>query len=438
LIKTFKMSQPKFFTPYQKLVVALLAITQFTVVLDFMVMSPLGDILMKSLDVSTKQFGIAVSSYAFSAGISGLLAAGFADKYDRKSILLFFYTGFIIGTLFCGLAPNYEFLVAARIFTGLFGGVIGSISMAIVTDIFSIQQRGRVMGTVQMGFAASQVLGIPIGLYFANIWGWHAPFLMIVVLSIIIMFIIFKKLQPVNKHLSLQTDYNVFEHFKHVLGVPNYQLTFAATALLSIGGFLMMPFGSAFAVNNLHVSQQQLPIVFMCTGVSSLIIMPLVGRLSDKIDKFKVFTFGSIWAMVFIVIYTNLTPIPLWAIIVLNILLFMGIMSRMIPATALTSAIPQMKDRGAFMSINASLQQIAGGIASAFAGVIVVQKDKYSPLEHYPILGYIGVIVMILCLFLLYKVSVLVKKEKSDSTEGVSIKYSTNTSTSVPVPDSSH
>jgi predicted MFS family arabinose efflux permease len=404
------MTQTPTFSPYQKLVIALLALTQFTVVLDFMIMSPLGDILMKEMSITPKQFGLAVSSYAFSAGISGLLAAGFADKYDRKSILMFFYVGFIVGTLFCGLAPNYEFLVAARIFTGLFGGVIGSISMAIITDIFSIEQRGRVMGTVQMGFAASQVLGIPIGIYIANLWGWHWTFLMIVALSTILALVLFQKLEPVNKHLEIQTKDNVYQHFKQVLIQPNYQLAFLATALLSIGGFLMMPFGSAYAVNNLGVSQAQLPIIFMCTGISSLIIMPLVGRLSDKIDKFKIFAFGSVWAAIFIIIYTNIPPLPLWSLIILNIMMFIGIMSRMIPSGALTSAIPQMKDRGAFMSINASLQQIAGGIATALAGMIVVQNGKYAPLEHYDTLGYIGSFVMLICLYLVYKVSVLVKK----------------------------
>ena len=163
------MNQPKSpavkFTGYQKFVIALLALTQFTVILDFMVMSPLGDLLMKSLDMNPSKFGIAVAAYAFSAGISGLLTAGFADKY------LFFYVGFILGSIMCGLANSYHVLVAARIITGIFGGVIGSISMAIVADLFSIQQRGRVMGFMTMGFGASQVLGIPIGLYLANIWG---------------------------------------------------------------------------------------------------------------------------------------------------------------------------------------------------------------------------------------------------------------------------
>ena len=397
---------------YQKFVMALLAITQFTVVLDFMVMSPLGDILMKSLTINPTKFGIAVSSYAFSAGFSGLLAAGFADKFDRKRLLVFFYAGFIVGTFFCGIAETYETLVAARIFTGIFGGVMGSISMAIVTDLFELNQRGRVLGVVQMGFAASQVLGIPVGLYFANLWGWHAPFMMIVILSIVMFLILIFRLKPVTAHLSEKNERNVLAHFRHVLLLKNYRIAFLSTALLSIGGYLMMPFGSAFAVNNLKVSQEQLPIIFMFTGFSSLIVMPIVGRLSDRYNKFKIFTYGSIWAMVFILIYTNLGPTPLWIIVPLNILLFMGIMSRMIPATTLTSAIPNMQDRGAFMSINSSLQQIAGGLATLIAGFIIVQKDKNSPLEHYPILGFIGAIVMIVAIWFIYRVYRIVEEKK--------------------------
>ncbi|MCF8323551.1 MAG: MFS transporter [Leadbetterella sp.] len=398
---------------YQKFVMALLAITQFTVVLDFMVMSPLGDILMKSLVISPKQFGIAVSSYAFSAGISGLLAAGFADKYDRKKLLVFFYLGFIVGTFLCGIAQTYETLVAARIFTGIFGGVMGSISMAIITDIFELNQRGRVMGIVQMGFAASQVLGIPVGLYFANLWGWHAPFMMIVILAIVIIVVLIAKLKPVNEHLKIKSERNFLSHFRHVLLLKNYRIAFLSTALLSIGGYLMMPFGSAFAVNNLGVLQSQLPIIFMFTGVSSLIVMPLVGKLSDKYNKFKIFVYGSIWALVFILIYTNLGVTPLWIICILNILLFMGIMSRMIPATTLTSAIPNMQDRGAFMSINASLQQMAGGLATLLAGIIILQKDAHSPLENYPILGIIGAVVMIIAVWFIYRVYRIVKNKEA-------------------------
>src|SRR5436189_3298842 len=198
------------FTGYQRLVILLIALTQFTVVLDFMVMSPLGDMLMKSMELTTKQFGLAVSVYAFSAGTSGLLTAGFADRFDRKKLLLFFYVGFIAGTLFCGLATTYLMLVAARIITGLFGGVIGSISLAIMADLFPLQQRGRAMGFIQMGFGASQVLGIPIGLYIANHWGWQSPFLLIVAMSAITWLVVVLKMQPVTKHLELKNDKSPF------------------------------------------------------------------------------------------------------------------------------------------------------------------------------------------------------------------------------------
>ncbi|MDI1304290.1 MAG: MFS transporter [bacterium] len=406
-------------TGYQKFAIFILAITQFTVILDFMVMSPLGDILMKSLNLKPSHFGLVVSAYAFSAGISGLLTAGFADKFDRKKLLLFFYVGFIAGTILCGLVTSYALLVAARIVTGLFGGVIGSISMAIVADLFTTHQRGRVMGFIQMGFGASQILGIPIGLYLANAWGWHAPFLWVAAMAAIVALLIAVKLKPINKHLGIKQEKSPFAHLTHTIAKKDYRIGFTSTALLSIGGFMMMPFGSAFAINNLHITQHQLPIIFMIAGLSTLVAMPLIGKLSDKIDKFKIFVYASIWSIVMIAIYTNLGVTPLWLVAILNVLMMMGIMSRMVPSTALSTSIPVMQDRGAFMSINSSLQQIAGGIAAAFAGTIVVQKDKFSPLEHYNTLGIIIIIISILSIFFLFRVDKLVKKKAEEKLQSI-------------------
>jgi predicted MFS family arabinose efflux permease len=403
--------QPVAFTGYQKFVIFLLAITQFTVILDFMVMSPLGDMLMKSLNLKPSAFGIAVSAYAFSAGISGLLTAGFADKYDRKKLLLFFYIGFIAGTIFCGMAESYAVLVAARIITGLFGGVIGSISMAIITDIFALQQRGRVMGFIQMGFGASQVLGVPIGIYIATLWRWEAPFWMVAILSIIIAITIALYLKPLVAHLAIQRDRSAFEHLWHTLKNNDYRIGFTSTALLSIGGFMMMPFGSAFAVNNLGVNYNQLTMLLMVSGLSSLLIMPVIGKLSDKIDKFKIFAAASVWMMIMCVVYTNLGVTPLLLVMALNILMMMGIMSRMIPSSALTSAIPEMSDRGAFMSINSSLQQIAGGIAAAVAGLIVTQPSKGAPLQHYNTVGYVIVVISIISILLMRRVDKMTKRK---------------------------
>ncbi len=405
---TVELTEKKF-TQYQVLVIILLALTQFTVVLDFMVMSPLGDMLIKSMSLSTSQFGFAVSGYAFSAGISGFLTAGFADKFDRKKLLLFFYVGFISGTLFCGLAHTYPMLLAARIITGLFGGVIGSISLAIVADLFPLHQRGRAMGFMQMGFGASQVLGIPISLYIANHWGWQSPFLMIVALATIVWIATMLRLQPIAQHLALKSERTAIAHLWHTIKQREYRLGFLMTALLSLGGFMMMPWGSAFAVNNLNVTYEQLPLLFMVSGLASLIVMPLIGRLSDKLSKVKIFTVAAVSMMVIIVVYTNLTPVPFVYIMLLNILMMTAIMSRIVPAMALVSALPKMQDRGAFMSINSSLQQIAGGIAAGVGGLIVVQETQTSPLRHYNTLGYVIVFIIIANIIQVFRVDKLVK-----------------------------
>ena len=398
------------FTPYQKGVIALLAFVQFTVVLDFMVMAPLGDMLMKSLQLNATQFATAVSAYAFSAGISGLLAAGFADKYDRKKLLLFFYTGFIGGTLICATAGSFEWLMIGRIVTGLFGGVLGSISMAIVTDLFSFEQRGRVMGFVQMAFAVSQVAGIPIGLFLANNWGWHAPFFLIIGMSILTTMLILQGLKPVTAHIDANVRVNPVLHLKKTIVNRSYILPFVTTAFLSIGGFMIMPFSTPFIINNVGISQNDLPVIYVITGIGSMVILPLIGKISDRVGKFPTFLAGTILSIIMVAIYVNLNPIPLWELILINTIMFAGIMSRMIPSTALMTAVPKMEDRGAFMSVNSSLQQVAGGVASMIAGLIIVQ-ERTGRIHHFDTLGYVVMVVMIVCAFFIYIISRRIAKK---------------------------
>ncbi len=389
------------FSRYQSGLVALLALVQFTIILDFIIMSPLGAILMPALDITAAQFGVAVSAYAFSAGISGVLAAGFADRFDRKRLLLFFYVGFTAGTTLCALAPNYHLLLLGRIVTGLFGGVVGSIVLAIITDLFPLHLRGRVMGYVQTAFAASQVLGIPVGLFLANRWNWHVAFGAIVGLAIAVIAAVLVLMRPVDGHLRLKQERNAFAHLVATVSEPNYALAFGVTTLLATGGYMLMPFGSAYTVHNLGIGIEHLPTVYLASGLFTVFTGPLVGRASDAFGKFPTFMFGTAVSIVMVLIYTHLGQTTLTVVIAVNVLMFVGIFSRMIPSQALISAIPAAHQRGSFSAVGASLQQLSGGLGSVFAAAIIAQNADGS-LRHFDRLGYIVVGTSLVALLAMY------------------------------------
>ncbi|HVJ91277.1 MAG TPA: MFS transporter, partial [Labilithrix sp.] len=377
----------------------------------FMILSPLGAILLEKLGVNPAQFGLVVSAYAFSAGTSGLLAAGFADRFDRKKFLLFFYVGFVFGTFLCAIAPTYRFLLAARVVTGLFGGVIGSISFAIVADLFPLSMRGRVLGIVQSAFAASQILGVPIGLYLAANWGWHAPFLMIVGVSVIVGLAIVFRLQPIAGHLAAAGGErrSPTRHLLYTATRPRYLAGFAATMLLATGGFMLMPFGSTFLVQNLQIPFEKLPIIYMITGSVTILAGPLLGRLSDSVGNYRTFVAGTVWTGCTVLWFTRLASASLPFVIALNVVMFVGISARMVSSLALSSALPAVSERGAYMAISSSLQQFSGGIATWSAGLIVHQATPTSPLDGYPRLGVVVVVTMVLTLALMFNVNRLVK-----------------------------
>ena len=398
------------FSGYQKVVIGILGFLQFTVILDFMIISPLGAIVMPALHISPRQFGLAVSSYAFSAGVSGFLAAGFADRFDRKRLLLFFYFGFMLGTLLCALATTYPLLLGARIVTGLFGGVIGSVVLAIVTDLFPLEMRGRVMGVISTAFAASQVLGLPAGLYLTSHWDWHAPFFAIIAIGmpagVIIMFL----MQPVVGHLALKQERSPLLHLIPTITEPRYRLAFLLVALLPTGGYMLMPFGTAYIVNNVGLAFTVLPVIYLVTGLSTIFVGPLVGKASDSFGKFPMFCFGSLVTLIMVPIWTNIGHVPLAAVIVINVILFAGIFSRMIPAQALISAIPESTKRGAFNAVSASLQQFAGAASAAVAGWLIVQRPNGS-LGHFDWLGYLVMAISLVTVALMY----LVHKQVSEA-----------------------
>jgi predicted MFS family arabinose efflux permease len=391
------------FSGYQKIVVALLAFLQFAVILDFMLMSPLGALIMPSLQITPAQFGSVVSAYAFAAGTSGLLTAGFADRFDRKKLLLFFYTGFIAGTLWCGLAQTFGSLLLARVITGLFGGVIGSVVLAIATDLFAPQMRGRVMGFIQTAFAASQVLGIPFGIYLSNHLDWHAPFLALAAFGLFAGLLIVWRMKPVDAHLKTPPEHSAINHLLHTVTEPRYLLSFVSVLFLATGGFMLMPFSSAFTVGNLGISLQDLPVIYLVTGIATIFIGPLVGKAADAVGKLRVFFFGTAVMIVTVLVYTHLGPTTLLVVTLVNVVLFVGIFSRMIPFQALMSQVPVPTQRGSFNAINASISQLAGGLASLVAGHIV-QQGADGRIHHYDIAGYVVVATSLLASFLLWRI----------------------------------
>ena len=403
-------SAPPPFSGYQKLVVAMLALLQFSIILDFMLMAPLGAIIMPALAITPKQFGLVVSAYAFAAGVSGLVTAGFADRFDRKKLLLFFYVGFLAGTAWCGLAQSFESLLAARVFTGLFGGVIGSVVMAITTDLFPITMRGRVMGMIQTAFAASQVLGLPAGLFLSNNWGWHAAFLAMAAFGLLVGLFVIWKMQPVDGHLHMKQEHSPWMHLFHTLTDPRHLFAFTAICFLTTGGFMLMPFSSAYTVNNLEISLTSLPTVYLVTGICTIFFGPMIGKAADSVGKFRVYLFGTALSITMVLIYTHLSPVPLAILILVNAVLFVGIFSRMIPFQALSSSIPKPTHRGSFNAISSAVQQFSGGIASVVAGHIVTATES-GRLEHMDMVGYVVVTMSLLATFLVWNINRQVNSE---------------------------
>jgi predicted MFS family arabinose efflux permease len=391
------------FSGYQKIVIAMLAFLQFAVIIDFMLMAPLGALIMPALGATPAQFGTVVSAYAFAAGVSGFLTAGFADRFDRKKLLLFFYTGFIAGTAWCGLAPSFESLLLARIVTGLFGGVIGSIVLAIATDLFVPQMRGRVMGFIQTAFAASQILGIPIGIYLSNHWNWQMPFLALAVLGLTAGLLIAFVMRPVNEHLKARQERSPFAHLVHTLVEPRHAISFVSVLFLATGGFMLMPFSSAFTVNNLGIGLDQLPVIYLVTGIATIFAGPMVGKASDSFGKLPTFYVGTAITIVMVLIYTHLTHSTLVVVTIINVAMFIGIFSRMIPYQALMTQVPAPTHRGAFNAVNASISQLAGGLAAVVAGHIV-QQGTDGKLHHYDVAGYVVVATSLLACYLLWRV----------------------------------
>jgi MFS transporter, DHA1 family, inner membrane transport protein len=394
----------------ERMILFILAALNFTHILDFMIMMPLGNFLMPHFSISPRFFSWIVAAYPITAFCSGMVAAFFVDRFDRKRVLLFAYCGFLIGTICCGLAPDPVFLMASRILTGLFGGLIGAQVLSIVADTFPYEKRGRAMSSIFMAFSVASIFGVPFSLYLAKIISWHAPFIFIGILGVLIIPLIAKYLPPIREHLaSVEKERKtVPEVLRSIMNNKSQVNALLFTGMLMLGHFMIIPFINPFMEFNNGFTKTQTPLIYMVGGVSALITSFFIGRLADRYGKFRVFLIAVICSLFPIVIITNLPSFPLVVVLSIFGFWFAASTSRNIPAQAMISTVVEPAQRGQFMSFNASFQQLFTGLASIIAGLIVVQ-DRGGKIIHYNWVGYVSVAIVASTIYIGYK---LARKQK--------------------------
>jgi len=382
----------------ERAVLLTLAAVQFTSIIDFMVIMPLGPQLMRTLAISPAQFGLIVSSYTLSAGVAGVVASSVVDRFGRKSAFLGLYVGFLVGTLLCGLAPSYGLLLAARVVTGAFGGIMGGMAMAIVGDVFPEERRGRASGTLMSAFSLASVVGVPFGLFLGTRLGWHAPFLMLVALGLPILGFGLRALPPLTGHLGRTragTGARLVEMYTH----PNHLRAFGLVVALMFGTFLVVPFISPYLVANVGVREVDLPWIYVGGGLLSLFTSPVIGRWADRSGKLRVYRFIAPCSALMMILITNLPRAGLVVAVAAVSLLIVCNSGRMVAAMAMVTGSVEPRLRGGFMSAYSSVQHLAAGVGSFVAGLILVQGGD-GTFRRYWLVGLIGAASTILSIHL--------------------------------------
>jgi len=389
-------------TRNERILIILLAGINFTHILDFMIMMPLGPQLMRIFDISPTEFSLLVSAYTFSAFFAGLIAAFFVDRFDRKRVLLFGYTGFIIGTLGCAIAPSYALLMFARIFAGLFGGLIGAQVLSIIGDTFPYEKRATAMGALTAAFSLASVFGVPFGLYLSTQFSWHAPFALAGGMAIVINLLAMRFVPSIKGHMHNQEPTKAFSAYKNIVKDKNQQRGLWLSVIMMLGHFSIIPFIATYLVTNVGFSETAITLVYFIGGGLTIFTSPVLGKLADRKGKFPIFAFFCVLTFIPIFLITNMPPIPIALALVVTSIFFVFVSGRMIPMQAMVTSVVPAKQRGGFMSINSSIVQLGSGMASVMAGLIITENIDGS-LNNYNIVGYIAIGFSLIAIFIARK-----------------------------------
>lgn len=378
------------------LILILVAI-QFTHMVDFVIIMPLGGRLMRELNLTEAQFAHIVSAYAWAAGIASLLASFVMDRFDRKSVLLTMYAGFTLSTLFCGLAAGYEWLLVSRTLAGAFGGTAAVALMSVVGDVFPPEKRGRATGALVSAFAVASIAGLPAGLLLAEWYGRGAPFVALAVLAALVWLLAWVKLPAVTGHLTASRP-NRWQEFAAVVSERTHLGAFLFTFFLVLGTFTVASFiGPYFTALN-GWNEEQLAQIYFAAGVCTLLGMTLLGRLADRVPRLPLFRVLGFTALVMALVVTHLPAGPLWLAAIAMSGFMVAAAGRMVPVQALLLGVPQPKNRGAFMSVNTSVQHAATGIAPIIAGALVTIEPGHA--SGFPLVGWVAAATAALSLLL--------------------------------------
>lgn len=379
-----------------------------------MIMMPLGNFLMPHFNITAQQFSMLVAVYTFSAAIASISAASFVDRFDRKRVLIFAYSGFLLGTLLCAVAPSYWFLMLSRTVAGLFGGLIGAQVLSIVADTIPFERRGAAMGIVMASFSAASVFGVPLGLYLSKYFSWHAPFYFVVMLGIVIIPLLIRYVPNMTHHIAGPgaKKLNPIILLRDIIKDKDQRLAILLSATMMMGHFLIIPFLIPFMELNVGFTNVQTPLIYFVGGALTLFTSPIIGKVADKIGKFRLFSYMILLAVVPIALITNMPAIPFYFVLCITGFWFIVSSGRAIPAQAIVSEVVPPARRGSFMSINSSIQQLAVGLASVIAGLIVV-KTPMNKIENYNITGYMSIVIILSCLLVGYRLSKAMKHSKT-------------------------
>ena len=381
---------------------AVLATVQFTTMLDFLIMMPLGPQYMRVFGITPAQFGTIVSAYAISAGISGLVSGSILDRFDRRHALLTLYAGFGIATLLCALAPGYVTLTAARAFAGAFGGVSNAVILAIIGDVIPDHRRGRAMGLVMSSFSVASVLGVPIGLWLANTFSWHAPFFLLAAASLPVLagaYWFAPSIRPGADHAAAAG----LAHLLQIIGQRSHLRAFAFIGTMTLTGFLVIPYISPYMVLNVGLLETELPYIYLAGGLCTIFSMNIIGRLADRFGKRRLFSIMVLCAIGATLLLTHLPPVRTPMAITATTLFMICMSGRFVPAMAIMTSAVTRRYRGGFMGVTSAMQHLASGLGSFIGGLILTQTT--TGLKGYNTVGWLSTGVALLSLVLCFTLS---------------------------------